>query len=230
MKKAVSLAAACAAAVALCAAPPIEQADYRYGLTRVNDVLAKECARRGVHMSDIVKPEYYDGMLKKYGFQEFDDICGSVGYGGMAAVYVVSRLIEEQKAGEETAAPPVSVSDIVSAEQRLSQRRAESVVRYLIEHGIEEDRLSPVGYGEGRPKIVTRKIAENNAFLHEGDTLTEAFILAIDNEEYQEICNALNRRTEFRVLRTTYGLFDHPKQSETPAEAEPARKDEGSEK
>ena len=112
--------------------------------------------------------------------------------------------------------------------ERLSQRRAESVVRYLIEHGIEEDRLSPVGYGEGKPKIVTRKIAENNAFLHEGDTLTEAFILAIENEEYQEICNALNRRTEFRVLRTTYGLFDHPKQSETPAEAEPARKDEGS--
>lgn len=113
--------------------------------------------------------------------------------------------------------------------ERLSQRRAESVVRYLIEHGIEEDRLSPVGYGEGQPKIVTRKIAENNAFLHEGDTLTEAFILAIENEEYQEICNALNRRTEFRVLRMTYGLFDHPKQSETPAEAEPARKDEDSE-
>lgn len=87
-------------------------------------MIEKECARRGVHMSDIVKPEYYDGMLKKYGFQEFDDICGSVGYGGMAAVYVVSRLIEEQKAGEETAAPPVSVNDIVSTEQRLSQRRA----------------------------------------------------------------------------------------------------------
>ena len=29
-------------------------------------------------------------------------------------------------------------------------------------------------------------------------------------EEQQEICNALNRRTEFRVLRTTYGLFDIP--------------------
>ena len=26
--------------------------------------------------------------------------------------------------------------------------------------------------------------------------------------EEQEVCNALNRRTEFRVLRTTYGLFD----------------------
>ena len=93
---------------------------------------------------------------------------------------------------------------------RLSQRRAESVVNYLIAHGIVEDRLTPVGYGESRPKVVTRKVAEQNPFLHEGDTLTEAFIKALPDEEQQETCNALNRRTEFRVLRITYGLFDKP--------------------
>ena len=107
---------------------------------------------------------------------------------------------------------------------RLSQRRAESVVRYLIDHGIAEDRLSPVGYGEERPKVVTRKIAEQNAFLQEGDTLSEAFILALENEAYQETCNALNRRTEFRVLRTTYGLFnDLIKKDEETEAAEKAR-------
>ena len=93
---------------------------------------------------------------------------------------------------------------------RLSQRRAESVVKYLIAHGIASDRLSPVGYGESRPKVVTRKMAELNAFLHEGDTLTEAFITRIEDKDIQEVCNAYNRRTEFRVLRTTYGLFDVP--------------------
>ena len=91
--------------------------------------------------------------------------------------------------------------------ERLSQRRAESVVNYLIAHGIAADRLTPKGYGESRPKIVKRRIAEQYPFLHEGDTLTEDFILALP-EEQQEPCNALNRRTEFRVLRTTYGLFD----------------------
>ena len=89
---------------------------------------------------------------------------------------------------------------------RLSQRRAESVVNYLIAHGIPQDRLSPVGYGETRPKVVTRKMAERHAFLHEGDTLTEAFILRLEDKELQEVCNAYNRRTEFKVLRTTYGL------------------------
>ena len=88
--------------------------------------------------------------------------------------------------------------------QRLSQRRAESVVNYLIAHGIKSDRLSPVGYGESRPKIVRKRLADTHPFLHEGDTLTEAFILKLKDDE-QEICNAINRRTEFRVLRTTYG-------------------------
>lgn len=89
----------------------------------------------------------------------------------------------------------------------LSQRRAESVVNYLIAHGIKADRLSPVGYGESRPKVIKKKLTEKYPFLHENDTLTESFILKLP-EDQQEICNALNRRTEFKVLRTTYGLFD----------------------
>ena len=89
--------------------------------------------------------------------------------------------------------------------ERLSQRRAESVVSYLIEHGIAADRLKPVGYGKMKPKTVKRKLTETYPWLKEGDVLTEEFIKALD-EEKQEICNQLNRRTEFKVLRTTYGM------------------------
>ena len=92
--------------------------------------------------------------------------------------------------------------------KRLSQRRAESVIRYLIEHGIAADRLTPVGYGKERPKEVRRKLTEKYPFLKEGDVLTEEYVKALSEEEQQEACNQLNRRTEFRVLRTTYGLFE----------------------
>ncbi len=93
----------------------------------------------------------------------------------------------------------------------LSQRRAESCVRYLRSQGIAADRLTPRGYGEQMPKVVKRKMAAEHSFLHEGDTLTEAYIRKLP-EEQQEICNAYNRRTEFKVLRTTYGLFDRKKE------------------
>ncbi|MBR2852836.1 MAG: bifunctional (p)ppGpp synthetase/guanosine-3',5'-bis(diphosphate) 3'-pyrophosphohydrolase, partial [Clostridia bacterium] len=86
-------------------------------------MLEKECARRGVRMSDLCHPEYYEPILKRTGFTDFDDICGAVGYGGMAAVYVVSKLIEEQKAKEEPQTVR-NVEDMVSEEKRLSQHRA----------------------------------------------------------------------------------------------------------
>lgn len=90
--------------------------------------------------------------------------------------------------------------------KRLSQRRAQTVVDYLIAHGIEKDRLTPVGYGKERPKTIRRKLTEKYPWLKEYDVLTQDFILK-QTREHQEICNQLNRRTEFKVLRTTYKLF-----------------------
>lgn len=89
----------------------------------------------------------------------------------------------------------------------LAQRRAESVVNYLVDKGIARDRLSPVGYGKEKPKTIRKKLTERLTWLKEGDVLTEEFIKKLDPEK-QEICNQLNRRTEFIVLRTTYGLLD----------------------
>ena len=91
--------------------------------------------------------------------------------------------------------------------KQLSQRRAEEVVKYLIKKGIAADRLTPVGYGEEKPKKIRKKVAENYPWLKEGDVLTEEFIKKLKPAE-QETANALNRRTEFSVLRTTYNVFD----------------------
>ena len=82
------------------------------------------------------------------------------------------------------------------------------MVKYLIEHGIAADRLTPVGYGKDKPKRIRRKTTEKYPFLKENDVLTEEFIKTLEDEEQQELCNQLNRRTEFKVLRTTYGLFN----------------------
>lgn len=91
--------------------------------------------------------------------------------------------------------------------KHLSQQRAQSVVNYLIQHGIAKDRLTPMGYGKEQPKTISKKMAAKYPWLKEGDKLTTDFILK-QNKGNQEICNQMNRRTEFIVLRTTYGLFD----------------------
>ena len=100
----------------------------------------------------------------------------------------------------------------------LSQRRAESVVHYLTRLGIAPDRLTAKGYGKRQPKVVNRKLVESHPFLHEGDTLTDSLIAQLTTAQ-QDSCHALNRRTEFRVLRTTYGLIDKDGNLRQPASA-----------
>lgn len=104
----------------------------------------------------------------------------------------------------------------------LAQRRAESVVNYLVDKGIARDRLSPVGYGKEKPKTIRKKLTEKLTWLKEGDVLTEEFIKKLDPEK-QEICNQLNRRTEFIVLRTTYGLLDENGQLKPKAKTKTAK-------
>ena len=109
--------------------------------------------------------------------------------------------------------------------KRLSQRRAQSVVNYLIAHGIEKERLTPVGYGKERPKKVRKKLTEKYPWLKEGDELTQEFILK-QSKEHQEICNQINRRTEFIVLRTTYNMFDEKGNLKNPPKPKPKKEEE----
>ncbi len=108
----------------------------------------------------------------------------------------------------------------------LSQHRAESVVNYLIAHGIAKDRLTPMGYGWEKPKTIRKKTAQQYPWLKEGDVLTQEFILSLP-EDKQEICNQMNRRTEFIVLRTTYGMFDEEGNLKNPPKPKTQTQSEG---
>ena len=89
---------------------------------------------------------------------------------------------------------------------RLSEKRAEAVCNYLISKGIERERLTPVGYGKQKPVTADKALHAQYPFIPQEQVLDEAFILSLPAEQ-QEICNQINRRTEFKVLRTTYKLY-----------------------
>lgn len=88
----------------------------------------------------------------------------------------------------------------------LSGRRARSVIDYLISVGISPDRLQSQGYGESRPKTITKKLAREFPQFKEGDVLTEEYILALPEAD-QEVADQINRRTEFQVLSIDYQMY-----------------------
>lgn len=92
------------------------------------------------------------------------------------------------------------------ANKILSEKRAKSVVDYLISKGIAADRLTSVGNGEEKPVVVDAALAAKYKYLKENDVLDEEFVNKLAPDQ-QEVVNQINRRTEFRVLKTTYKLY-----------------------
>lgn len=88
----------------------------------------------------------------------------------------------------------------------LSNRRAKSVVDYLVAAGIPQARLSWTGYGKSRPKTVTKRINSQYPQFPEGTVLDAAFIETL-SEEDQSAADQINRRTEFQVTATDYDPF-----------------------
>jgi len=88
----------------------------------------------------------------------------------------------------------------------LSQKRAQSCCDYLIQHGIEKERLTPVGYGKTKPVVADKALNKQYPWIPVEQVLDETFINSLPADK-QEICNQINRRTEFKVLKTTYKLY-----------------------
>lgn len=87
---------------------------------------------------------------------------------------------------------------------QLSQRRAQAVCEYLINKGIDSQRLVPVGYGKAIPKTVDESISKKHNWPI-GQLLDDCFIETLDDEQ-KKYADQINRRTEFKVLTTTLGL------------------------
>lgn len=88
----------------------------------------------------------------------------------------------------------------------LSERRAKSVIDYLIAVGIAPDRLQHIGYGESRPKTITKRLNKAYPQFPEGTVLNEEYIETLSPDD-QEAADQINRRTEFQVLSIDYNMF-----------------------
>ncbi|PLX07471.1 MAG: hypothetical protein C0596_11100 [Marinilabiliales bacterium] len=96
----------------------------------------------------------------------------------------------------------------------LSLARAKSCVDYLIEKGISADRLTAKGLGETEPREIDEELNKQFPFFSIGDILTETYIKALGDNKKVEEAHQLNRRTEFSVLSTDYGISEEEKAQE----------------
>ncbi|MEN0004427.1 MAG: OmpA family protein [Bacteroidota bacterium] len=84
--------------------------------------------------------------------------------------------------------------------ENLSQRRANSARRWLINRGVKGERIKAKGYGKKKPQKVRQTTSQKYDYLNEGDELTDEFIYALEGEDKQEVAHQLNRRTDFTII------------------------------
>ena len=150
-------------------------------------------------LSPISKPVTMDNIFYEFGKWDLTPASEE----GLAAL--VKLLSDNPNITIELSAHTDYVGNDASNKE-LSAKRAESVVNYLVKHGIDRERLTPVGYGEEKPVVADAAMHQKYKFIPVEQALTEEFITSLPTDQ-QETCNQINRRTEFKVLRTTYKLY-----------------------
>jgi len=116
-------------------------------------------------------------------------------------------LIETLDANENIVIELASHTDTRDSDERndiLSQKRAQSVVDYLISRGIDPDRLVAKGYGERVPRTLTKDINREGYSFKTGTVITDSLINTLPGNNIKEAAHQLNRRTEFSILRNDF--------------------------
>jgi peptidoglycan-associated lipoprotein len=86
----------------------------------------------------------------------------------------------------------------------LSQKRAQSVVDFMIGEGIDPGRMVAKGYGERVFRILDKDITREGFDFKTGTLLDDDYIYSLPTKEIQEAAFQLNRRTEFAVIAKDY--------------------------
>ncbi len=92
----------------------------------------------------------------------------------------------------------------------LSQKRAQSVVDFLISKGTDPGRLVAKGYGEREPRILDKDFVYGGYTLKKGSVLSETFIENLASTELKESAYKLNRRIELMVIAKNYRPASKP--------------------
>ena len=72
------------------------KSEFKEGnINKGKDMISQYCKLKSINHSDIMKTEYQEKVMKKYGFRDWDSILAAIGHGGLREGQVVNRLLEE---------------------------------------------------------------------------------------------------------------------------------------
>ena len=98
------------------------------------EMMEKYCKTKGIVQSDIVKPEFIEKVLKKYGFRDWESVMAALGHGGLKEGQIVNKLVEEYEKKNKKEMTDAQVLEAISSgskenkESKVKVAKSESAI------------------------------------------------------------------------------------------------------
>ena len=125
------------------------------------ELMATYCKTKGIPLSDLLKNDLMEAVMRKYGFKDWDSILAAIGHGGLKEGQVVNKLVEgyEKKKKKEITDEKL-VESVVEHAQEIEHRRSKNhsaiVVRGLHDLAVRYSKCCSPVPGDEIVGFVTR--------------------------------------------------------------------------
>ena len=125
------------------------------------ELVATYCKTKGIPLSDLLKNDLMEAVMRKYGFKDWDSILAAIGHGGLKEGQVVNKLVEgyEKKKKKELTDEKL-VESVVEHAQEIEHRRSKNhsaiVVRGLHDLAVRYSKCCSPVPGDEIVGFVTR--------------------------------------------------------------------------
>ena len=92
-------------------------------IVKGKDLISTYCKGKNINLAELLKQEFMDKTMIKYGFRDWDSILAAVGHGGLKEGQVVNKLLEEY---EKKHREEVTDSDVLDNAQGSTGRTKDS--------------------------------------------------------------------------------------------------------
>ncbi|MBO7387468.1 MAG: bifunctional (p)ppGpp synthetase/guanosine-3',5'-bis(diphosphate) 3'-pyrophosphohydrolase [Lachnospiraceae bacterium] len=99
-------------------------------ITKGKDMIVSYCKAKGINMTDVMKPEYMNLVMDKYGFRDWESILAAIGHGGLKEGQIINRMLEAYEADH---AKPLSNEEVI---RQVEENQAHRNVRMRPKSGI----------------------------------------------------------------------------------------------
>lgn len=95
-------------------------------IVKGKELIAQYCKTKGIPQAQVIKPEYQECVLRKYGFRDWDSVMAAVGHGGLKEGQVVNKMVEEYEKAKKKAVTDAKIMESVSDAKEQKIRIAKS--------------------------------------------------------------------------------------------------------